>query len=247
MSCGRTKAEALVTEVIGPKFLNEVLCELKMTFDQKPSYFGVCCDASNRRNRKLFPVVLTYFTPNGRKTALVDFYEDAYENAASIFDRLQSSLFNNGLDIRNVSCYSADNASVNFGKNSSVYTRFKAESCRIVKANCYAICLHNATRFSFEQIGVDIESLVLRVYGHFSVSAKRRAKLQEFCNFVDCEFSEILRHVSTRWLSLRPAIERLLKIYPAIVSYFRSLRDCPRAIRDLMRLDKVTTFLMNMK
>ena len=106
-----------------------------------------------------------------------------------------------------MSCYSADNASVNFGKNSSVFTKLKAENSRIVKANCYAHCLHNATRVGFEQVFMDIESLVLRVYGHFSVSAKRRAELQDFCNFVDCEFSEILRHVSTRWLSLRPAIE----------------------------------------
>jgi len=28
----------------------------------------------------------------------------------------------------------------------------------------------------------------------------------------------------------------LLKVYPAIVSYFRSLQDCPHAIRDLLRL-----------
>jgi len=80
---------------------------------------------------------------------------------------------------------------------------------------------------------MDIESLMLQVYGHFSVSEKRRVELQDFCNFVDCEFSEILQHVSTRWLSLQPAIERLLKVYPAVVSYFRSLRDCSRAIRDI--------------
>jgi len=70
-----------------------------------------------------------------------------------------------------VSCYSADNASINSGKNSSVYARLKAESNRIVKANCYAHCLHNATRNGFEQVPVDVESVVMRVYRHFSVSA----------------------------------------------------------------------------
>jgi len=76
--------------------------------------FCLCCDASNRRNGKLFPVVLTYFTPNGRKTALINFYEDAQENAACrpIFEHLQSSLSNNDLDLRNVSCHNADNASI---------------------------------------------------------------------------------------------------------------------------------------
>jgi len=95
-TCGRTKSEALVKEVLGPKFLNDVLCDLKL----RPAYFGLCCDAPNRRNRKLFPVVLTYFTPNGRKTALIDFYEDRQENAMSIFDLMQSTVSNNCLDIR---------------------------------------------------------------------------------------------------------------------------------------------------
>jgi len=90
--CGRTKSEALGKEVLGPKFLNNVLCDLKRTYDQKPAYFGLCCDASNRRNQKLFPAAVTYFTPSGKKTVLVDFYEDPQENAASIFDHLQSTV-----------------------------------------------------------------------------------------------------------------------------------------------------------
>lgn len=68
------------------------------------------------------------------------------------------------------------------------------------------------------------------------MSAKRRAELQEFCYFTDCKFSEILRHVPAQWLSLRPPIKQLLTIYPAVVSYFSCLRDCPRAVKDLMRL-----------
>jgi len=51
------------------------------------------------------------------------------------------------------------------------------------------------------------------------------------------EFQEIIRHVSTRWLSLGPAIERLLQSWPAIVSYFKSLgEDCPVRLRKLLGL-----------
>lgn len=46
----------------------------------------------------------------------------------------------------------------------------------------------------------------------------------EFC---EIEWAEMLRHVPTRWLTLTPAIERLLKNYPAIKAYFLSQGNCP--------------------
>jgi hypothetical protein len=45
--------------------------------------------------------------------------------------------------------------------------------------------------------------------------------------FVECEYSELLRRVPTRWLSLEKAVELLLQHFEAISSYFKSSSECP--------------------
>jgi hypothetical protein len=58
-------------------------------------------------------------------------------------------------------------------------------------------------------LDIDVETIVLEVFSHFSMSAEYREELKEYFAFVDIEWKEILRHVTTQWLSLEPAVNRL--------------------------------------
>lgn len=73
---------------------------------------------------------------------------------------------------------------------------------------------------------------MLKVYSEFSISSKRVEKLKDFCEFTNTTYRDILRHVTTRWLSLLPAIQRILECWPALKSYFVSLgkEDCSNVI-----------------
>ena len=77
-------------------------------------------------------------------------------------------------------------------------------------------------KFALGNLSVDIEIIALKIYSHFSMSAKRRKTLKEFYIFVETKFHEILRHVSTRRPSLHPCIERILLSWKALSSYFLS-------------------------
>lgn len=75
MSCGRTKAEALVTEVLAPKAVQEVINKLKSAEDPRP--FSIQTDASNKGNRKMFPLAVQFFTAeSGVMNKLIDFVEN---------------------------------------------------------------------------------------------------------------------------------------------------------------------------
>lgn len=94
----------------------------------------------------------------------------------------------------------------------------------LLQRNWHAHIVHNTVKHALDQLTVDVENVVLKVYDPFSTSAKQRESLKEFWEFCDVEFREILRHVSTRWLSSDPAISQLMQSWTALRSYFHSLR-----------------------
>jgi hypothetical protein len=45
-------------------------------------------------------------------------------------------------------------------------------------------------------------------------------ELKTFCDFVDVEYKQILGSVKTRWLSLQPAITRVISMFPTLKLYY---------------------------
>ena len=77
---------------------------------------------------------------------------------------------------------------------------------------------HMCTGKGAKELAVNIEDFVIDIYYHFRRSAKRKAQL--------------IKHVSTRWLSLGKCLERTLNPWDCLESYFVSyfdLQDDPEA------------------
>ena len=76
---------------------------------------------------------------------------------------------------------------------------------------------------SFQSIiGFDVEDMMVDLFYWFDKSTKRKNKMAEYCTFCDTQYREVVKHVSTRWLSLELAIQRALTQYAALKSYFQS-------------------------
>ena len=86
--CGRTKAEAIAMNVLGPNSIDKVI---KSIINHR---FSIASDASNMKNRKMFPVGITYFCKEiGIQNKMIDFYEDCDESSSAITSQLTGSKF----------------------------------------------------------------------------------------------------------------------------------------------------------
>ena len=80
--------------------------------------------------------------------------------------------------------------------------------------------------------GFDIADFCVDIYYWLDKSTKLKQALQEFCVVCNTEYAGMVKHVSTRWLSLENAVGWILSKYTAIKSYFIRNEDrTPRFLR----------------
>ncbi|CAG9768290.1 unnamed protein product [Ceutorhynchus assimilis] len=168
LSCGRTKSQAIVQNVLPPMVLEKPIELLRHHFPKL--FFSVQLDASNRKNVKLFPISVQMFTvEGGLQNFMLHFCENSDESADWMFNMVNNSLKELKLDWGQVSSLSADNTNSNYGAHHSLFTNILAKNENILKRNCHAHLIHNCVKFSMDTLSLDVENLVLKIYSHFFV------------------------------------------------------------------------------
>ena len=92
------------------------------------------------------------------------------------------------MNIKYLVSYSADNATVNYGKQNSVFTNLKQLCPNLISANCNCHVIHNSARFGFKILSRVIELLVMKIFNEFSISAKRVKEHKSCFDFVEIEY-----------------------------------------------------------
>ena len=78
---------------------------------------------------------------------------------------------------------------------------------------------------------IDIEVLVMKIFGYFHIYTVRVERLKDFWDFVGQEYKQILSYANVMWLSLLPALERILKLYRSLKFFFMSEKQCPKVLK----------------
>lgn len=233
ISSARTKTHSIINNVIAPHALN-----VTMEAVSGISCFGVSTDASNHGNIKMFPIVIQYFDYKlgGLKTKVIELKSTPNETSETVAQYITETLQHLGIANKCVS-FTGDNANTNFGginrkEGNNIYSRLKTSlnNENLIGVGCPAHILHNAIQHGADSLSVDLECIIVKIYNYFSVYTVRTEQLHSFCAFVEINYKQFLSHVKTRWLSLFPAIDRVLEMYPALKSYFLSESKPPKVL-----------------
>ena len=149
--------------------------------------------------------------------------------AAAYFEKVEEVFSSKSIPWYNCVAFSIDSTSVNVGRHNSIKTTLEAQNPALYTLGCPCHFIHNAAHKASKELesasGFDVEEMAVDVFYYFDHSTKRKGELREFSHFCDIESRKMLKYVSTRWLSLQRSIERTLKQYPALRSYFLSQDD----------------------
>ena len=231
-TCGRSKAEAIVLNVLTPFAISELESDL-----QKANFISIMTDASNHKDVKIFPLLVRYFNPTeGIQVKMLDLKSLPGETSETTATFLSECLENTNLKEKTIALC-ADNTNCNFGGVSrkgvnNVFTKLKGNlGYNLLGFGCSAHIIHNTIQMAADVLPIDIEGIVSKIYSYFYVYTVRVESLKEFCEFVDQEYKQVLGYSKTRWLALLPAVERLLTMFVPLKSYFESQNECPFLIK----------------
>jgi len=233
-STARTKATSILKNILAPHTVAQIKEELKNI-----PFFGILTDASNHGSEKLFPLLVQYFSQSeGLKVKLIKISSLENETSETITNYCVNTLNNLVIPLEKLTAFSADNTNTNFGGRerrgtNNVYYKLQKElSKNIEGVGCPAHILHNTASSAADVLSVDVESVVLKIYKYFSIYTVRNERLKSFCDEADVTYSSIQSHSRTRWLSLLPALEKILKLWEPLKQFFLNETKPPKVLVD---------------
>lgn len=218
LAMGRTKATAIVTQVLGPEFSTSLHNLLK-----KPGcYFSLILDeTTDVSSKKQCAITVIYCDDDFNiKTSFLDMVEPESSSAESIFNSLKSCIEDKNIPISNFVGFSSDTTNSMVGEHNSVFSRLKTEFPYMVCVKCSCHSIHLAASKACLHLPRSLEDTLRNIGSHFSRSDKRQRKLREMQEFYSVSIHKILSPANTRWLSLKECVDRTLEQLPALIPYF---------------------------
>lgn len=181
--------------------------------------------------KKHLGVVVKYFsrTQNEVISTFLGLSELESSDAEGIVTSLVALLKDSGLQIRNLSGIGTDNAFVMTGINASVYKilkeKYDLKHLILVRCVCHSIQLA-VSHASVDTVPRQVEFLIRETHNWFKISSKRQPEYRTLYESLNCGEKplKILKTCDTRWLSIEPAITRILSQWRELTLHFEKSR-----------------------
>lgn len=222
----RTKCTEIMKNVLASHFRQELLDDIG---NQK---FSILLDESTDVSvSKHLGLVIRYYSNTQEKivSSFLELIPIETADAQGIVNGLVACLENHKLNINEMIGIGTDNASVMTGINNGVHAILKREYGlrHLILMRCVSHSLQLAvTHASENSLPRNIEFLVREIYKWFSVSPKRRDEYKKIYELINCGEAplKITKVCDTRWLSIEPAVTKILSQWEELKLHFNLAR-----------------------
>ena len=223
----RTKCRNIIVNVLAPHF-RKILRE-----DVGDSHYSILIDESTDITvTKLLGVVMRYFSKSLERIVsthlgLVNLEDGC---AQSIVNAIKQLLHSMKLNTNKLLGIGVDNASVNTGLNNGVYQLAKREfhlPCLVmVRCVCHSIQLA-ISHAAEESLPRNVDFMIKETYNWFSHSTKRQATYKALYETLNNgkQPLKLTRVCDTRWVSMEPAVVRILNQWEELKLHFEVVRS----------------------
>lgn len=217
--CGKTKTSAIVQEMA------QETCRFVVESLQKVP-FSIATDGSNDSDSKLYPIVTTYFDHSLQRmvSRLLSLpVLEGESTGRNIGDLILRELERLNVPVENLIAFSADNAPVMLGNKNGVVSVLKAKQESLITIGCPCHLINLAAEKAAATLPwrPNIDEVLIDVYYYLNRSAKRKEKLKVFQELYGVDTRKILKHVTTRWLSLGRCLPRFMEHWNPLLSFFK--------------------------
>lgn len=208
---------------LAPYFKSKVVDELV-----RPNvFYAIMIDETPKPEEKVQQLdVLVRFYSDSAGCIVVEHLQSfnlGHATAEIMFSCVQEALAE--VPKQNLLCFFSDGPNV----MKSLKKRVKELSPHLLDiGECTLHKVHNAFLSGLQAFSNDLESIVTDIHSYFR-SAARNADFKEVQTNLGLPALEFLRHVSSRWLTLLPGVERILEQFEALKVFF-SNKHAVRAV-----------------
>lgn len=245
-TCGATKVGYLITHGLALYFKENLLSDLKKC---ETGFTLEYDETTTSQTMKQMDIVVRYWSPEKNRviSSYIESFFFGHAQAVKVVEKIMAAIVEWGVPLKNLISLSSDGPNVNKAITSGINKVLgEAKLPNLVDVgSCCLHKVHNSFGKSISDFGSDAEKLTIELFYWFKRSAARREDFHEVQ--IDLELNEnfLIRHVSCRWLTLQPAIERILQQWLAVTKYFRSLPQNDKKVEKNDKYKVIRTLIDN--
>jgi hypothetical protein len=221
MTLGKDKLSYVISHGLGPYFHDVLLSDIK----NSNSFMTLALDeTTTAQTKKQLDMHIRYWSESANQVVVRYLASEfmGHADAEKMHDAVKNAMEKDGLSLKNLIMLSSDGPNV----YKSLFRRLDAD-CKTAGSGglldvgtCNLHKVHNAFGSALQSTSWETDAVIIDIYQWFKLSAARREDYKHVQKLLDVPEKTFLRFVECRWLSLLPALDRVLEQFHSLQEYF---------------------------